>query len=204
MTIQMNSIIALAMSTDAVLPFLGSRAGARMRSGVVQVSGTASLTIAAALVRVVTAWAVRPWAWIATGSGIPFARDLERSGVDLHRLVLVRAPDAASALQPLDTLLRSAQFSALCIDLGEDASPNLQPAVVARFAHLCRRHRATVVLVTPGDRIVRAASVDLHLHTSWRTDDDGGQRIVIDIRRSRDAAQRGSVELDVYGPDGVC
>lgn len=110
----------------------------------VQLEGEGALTLAVELV----ADAQRsgePAAWVCVESDF-YPPDAATSGVDLESLVVVRVPDALSAVRAADRLVRSGGFGLVVVDLTTDADVPL--AVQGRLVGLAQRHEAAVVCLT--------------------------------------------------------
>ncbi len=110
----------------------------------VQLEGKGALTLAVELVADAQR-AGEPAAWVCVESDF-YPPDAATFGVDLESLVVVRVPDALSAVRAADRLVRSGGFGLVVVDLTTDADVPL--AVQSRLVGLAQRHEAAVVCLT--------------------------------------------------------
>lgn len=89
-----------------------------------------------------------PAAWVAVGEDLVYPPDLAAGGIDLARLPVVRAADAAAAGRAADLLLRSGAFGLVIVDLlaaGARVRAGLATPLQSRLTQLARRHDAAVL-----------------------------------------------------------
>ncbi|MEX2444825.1 MAG: hypothetical protein WD492_14575 [Alkalispirochaeta sp.] len=172
-----------------------------LSGSIIQLSGTAPLTVATQLMVRFQQLSAAPVAWVGDERSMPFPIDLLHSGIELARVCVVRAADMEHRLYVVDRLLRARITSLIVLDHGEDEAPT--PGVLGRFMHLCRHSGATVVVLTPGDVRALSPAVRLHLRVSLpQIDTTLSSPVRLEVLRSRMPLQRGSI--DVVRPAGMC
>ena len=92
--------------------------------------------------------------WLQTMESTSFPPDLQRAGVALDGLPILRLADFAAQLRAADVLLRSGAFGLCAIDATAasqralDASRSLDNAL-GRLLGLCQKHASSLVFLTP-------------------------------------------------------
>lgn len=113
-----------------------------------------------------------PVAWISATESLFYPPDVDRYGVDLEALALVRVRGAQRAARAADQLVASGAFGLVVIDLGRDAwfPAPLQNRLVRR----AESHDAALVCLTRQGREARhlGQMVSLRAEASQRRDDD--------------------------------
>jgi hypothetical protein len=80
--------------------------------------------------------------------GMLDARDAAAAGIDLGRMLWVRAGDGKKGLRAADLLLRAGGFGVVVLDVGE-VTPRLPDASWVRLHRAAEEARAALVVVTP-------------------------------------------------------
>ncbi len=87
--------------------------------------------------------------WIQSGQSNLFAPDLERLGLDLEALPVVRAINLETAGRALTHVLRSGAFGLVVWDLVEASTHTQLPTpLMTRLSGLAQHHGSTVVILT--------------------------------------------------------
>jgi len=142
---------------------------------------SASLTLTASLLRdaqaegETTAWVMR------CRSGV-FPPDLDRWGIDLEALVVVRVPDGLSVARASDRLARSGAFGVIVLDLGRDA--RVPTPLLSRLMGLARKHGTAVLFLTAPDAPSLGSLVSLRASTTLRR--EGDDRFVAELHAVKD------------------
>lgn len=160
--------------------------GRIVAGNVVQISGTAGLTVAVSFLAGLQQYSAAPVAWIGTHASIPYPLDLVHAGVDLNRLLVVRHAEAAQRAHAVDILLRRRCCSLLVLDTPAEEPP--EPGFLGRCMHVCRREGSAVVVLTPGVREALAPAVRTHLRSRVVAEQhDGGveDHLELSVLRSR-------------------
>lgn len=145
-----------------------------------------------------------PTAWITSRSSLFFPPDVERAGVDLAALAVIRTPTVTGAASAAEHLLRSGAFGLVAMDLGKNAT--LPPQAQIRLAAQARRHAAVLLCLTEKERPRPSLGslVSLRAHTARRQQQNGALRCQADVLKDK---RRGPgwrhVEV-CRGPDGLC
>jgi len=98
-------------------------------------------------------------AWITTTTSTFFAPDMDRAGIDLDALAVVRVPTEADVARTAARLLRSGAFGLVVLDLTEARGTSrrqrhlrLPPALLSRLSSLSRSHDAAALALTTKSR----------------------------------------------------
>ena len=198
-----EALAALLEGGSGGLRRVGGRCeGEGLRSGwgrvplagrLVELSGSgasAVLTAACALVLEVQL-AREPVAWVSAGEGVLYAPDLERAGVDLGALPLVRVEGLLAALRAGEQLLRSGAFGLVVLDVGEVLSARglgegLGGARGGRLARLAQQHGSTVLCVTRKARAEGSLGSLVSLRVEARRERLSGGRFVCHVEALKD------------------
>jgi recombination protein RecA len=135
-------------------------------------------------------------AWITAAESLFFPPDVLESGVDLHALVVVRAPDAAAGARAADKLIRSGAFGVVVVDAGHH--PRIQTPLLARLASLAQRHHTALVFLTQHDDVPSLGSL-ISLRVRARR-----QRIAADRFRCWLEVRKDKRRGPVWSYDEVC
>ncbi len=154
--------------------------------------------------------------WLHTLESTPFPPDLQRAGVTLDRLPMLRLPDLQAQLRAADVLLRSGAFGLCAIDATAasqralDASRSLDNAL-GRLLGLCQKHAAALVFLTPepaehgtqqeNQGFLQTSLVSLRLTVARDREDP--RRLRLDVKKDK---RRGPATLRAEvsgGPDGL-
>ena len=146
-------------------------------------------------------------AWIdAAGCFDPAT--VERMGVRLEWLLVVRPASPLEAVELASWIARSGLVDALALDLGEGRAGSLPTAGLERLSRLLARGHA-VTLLLAGERLrhaaAAAASVRVGMRrTAWLTvgRDLVGQRVRATVERHRWALAGGVATLDLWFAEG--
>lgn len=164
--------------------------------------GSAAMTTAAGLL-----WKAQqrgePAAWISARASIFFPPDLEAGGIDLAALIVVRAPDAATAARAADKLLRCGAFGLVLLDLGEHAA--LPAPLLTRLLGLAQKHQAAVVFLTEKADDAPSLAPIISLRVSAMRRRTGVERFScsVEARKDKRSAPGWSVEEQFCGPPGL-
>lgn len=172
-----------------------------LSGSIVQLSGTAPLTVATQLLARFQQLSEAPVAWAGDERSMPFPLDLLHAGIDLSRLCVVRATDMDHRLYVVDRLLRARIASLIILDRSEHE--DFSPGVLGRFMHLCRSSGATVAIVTPGEARALSPAVRFHLRVSpSQMDTPLSSPLRLEVLRARTPLRRGFIH--VGRPAGMC
>lgn len=185
--------------------------GRHLTGTVVQISGPMALTVGVSIMAAVAARARAPGAIVAPGSVMPYAPDLEEAGITLAQTLVVAARTDEMWADAVDLLVRSRQWSVVLACTG-DAEMALPASFFARAMHRCAASGVALLVVTPRQVAVTAATVALHIETGGavrqRGQSDGGEGdaecgayVALRVRRSREPYADGTVIA--CGPDGM-
>lgn len=166
-------------------------------------AGSASLTMVASLI-LETQRRGEPVVWVTAQASIFFPPDLAAMGVDLDALPVVRLGKVADVARAADTLLRSASFALVVLDLGAQQSMSL--AAQTRLSGLARKHRAVLIGVTRKERRRQSLGSLVSLRgdcSRQRTDLETFTCEFDVLKDKRGVAGWRHVEL-CRGPDGLC
>lgn len=168
----------------------------------VELSGAGVLTAAATLLREAQEEG-EPAAWV-TGGATFYPPDLDRRGIDLEALVVIRVPGIAKILGAAEGLLRSGAFSLLVLDLARTAQLPL-PAQT-RLLGLAQKGDCTLLCLTvKGEEELSLGSlISLQARARRRQSRDGSfvweVHVVKDKRRGPGWIHR---EEGFRGPPGL-
>lgn len=141
--------------------------------------------------------------WLQTLESTPFPPDLQRAGVHLETLVVVKLPDFAAQLRAADVLLRSGAFGLCAIDATAaqqrslDATRTLDNAL-GRLLGLCQKHGSALVFLTPAKKMEHTEqnfdgflqSSLISLRMSIARDRGDLQRVQVDIQKDKRHGRR--------------
>lgn len=146
-------------------------------------------------------------AWI-DAAGCLDPATVERMGVRLEWLLVVRPESPLEAVELASWIARSGLVDALALDLGEGRAGSPLAAGLERLSRLLARGRA-VTLLLAGERLrhaaAAAASVRVGMRrTAWLTvgRDLVGQRVRATVERHRWALAGGAATLDLWFAEG--
>lgn len=154
--------------------------------------------------------------WLQTMESTPFPPDLQRSGVALDALPMLRLVDFQAQLRAADVLLRSGAFGLCAIDATAasqralDASRRLDNAL-GRLLGLCQKHGSSLVFLTPEPQahadnqetagFLQTSLVSLRLTVA--RDLEQAARVRLEVKKDK---RRGPANLRAEfdgGPDGI-
>ena len=87
-----------------------------------------------------------PVAWISTTSQTFFAPDVDKNGVDLNALVIIRVPCAQTVVRAANRLIQSGAFGLIVMDL--NSNPSIPIPLQARLAQQARTHDTALLCLT--------------------------------------------------------
>lgn len=148
---------------------------------IVQVHGSAALTLLVRALVSIQRMRGRPPVYLAARGSVPFPPDLAAMGADLAALPILFPRDEFETASMIDTVLRSRVISALVADIPEDYRFDLSR--LSRFMHILRNTGAALFFLQPRDTGLLSSSVGL----KFRADIDGrgGMGIRLRVERSR-------------------
>lgn len=142
-------------------------------------------------------------AWVGDSGDSFFPPDVERNGVDLEALAVVRVPGARNMARVADRLLRSGGFGLVVLDLGRRT--DLSAALQTRLSGLAQKHDTAVLCLTVRD----TRTAPLGALVQWRGEARrcrvGELEHVCSVQVVKDkrGTPGGRHEVVCRGPDGV-
>lgn len=184
-----------------------------LRGRIVQISGTAGLTLAIHLMASFQRSISPIAAYIGSRRVLPFPGDIEQAGVVLSQLMVVLSQHPHThVVSAVDVLLRSQQIPVVCLDMvalsgeGSRGGPLLPPGVLARYMHQCRHSKTALIVLSGTLPVVLGPVVGVHLHTqighTVGHTAGGEDRLHVEVLRSRVSLHSGA--CDVVLPDRLC
>lgn len=172
----------------------------------VEVSGygpTAVLTMAARLV-LEAQLEGEAVAWITTVESSFYPPDMEKAGVDLEAMAVIRCPDVRSAARAVDRLARSGAFGLLILDLGSVG--DLPLPLQTRLAGLARTHDIALVFLT--EKSQEAPSVSSLVSVRLVAERSSLDGVLFSCRayaiKDKARGPGWGKEVACHGPPGLC
>ena len=162
-----------------------------LQGRLIECSGTAQLTVALRLVHEAQEQD-EPVVWLTLPHSFFFPPDAAALGIDLQALIVVRVPNAATAIRVSDRLVRSGSFGLLIADLGSDKAVPLP--LLSRIAKLASQHDTAVLCLTEKSRAAPSLGALVSLRVDARrhlAPHGGGERMLkIQIEAIKDRRGR--------------
>lgn len=169
----------------------------------VEITGSATLTIAAGLVADAQRRAVLA-GWIGHKGSLFYPPDFAASGIDLGALPVITVSDTKGGARAADTLMRSGGFGLIVLD--RIPGPELPLGMQSQLSGLAKRHRTALVRLMPAQEEIPAGGSFASLRGDSKKRRCGPDRFTCELRIVKDKRHGpGWVhQEECSGADGLC